>query len=235
MKFEGLPIHDTPRPRQWHHLQKRIEAGEGFHLDFKYHVDDAARIARSLSAFANCGGGSLLVGVKDNGRIIGIQTEEEYYVIESANQRHLRPRVPLRFVVWPANGKTVLEVKVPAVGRRPVYVWDTDRKWRAYLRMGDRNIRAPLPWVKGMVLKHRNDVRRFSLTPTIQALIRYFQTHPAPASLDALCRHIPAHRMEIMNALAAFVAFDLLEIGVENESYCYAPRDPAEMMTWRRG
>ena len=44
-----------------------IAQGEHDHQDFKFQINDARKIARSLSAFANNDGGHLLVGVKDNG------------------------------------------------------------------------------------------------------------------------------------------------------------------------
>lgn len=46
-------------------------------LDFKFEISDSKKIARSLVAFANTDGGRLLIGVKDNGVISGIRSEEE--------------------------------------------------------------------------------------------------------------------------------------------------------------
>ena len=51
------------------------------HQDFKYQITDARKIARSISAFANNSGGHLLVGVKDNGSIVGVSSDEEIYMI----------------------------------------------------------------------------------------------------------------------------------------------------------
>ena len=41
--------------------------------------------SEELVAFANTGGGRLLIGVKDNGKIAGIRSEEELYMIEAAS------------------------------------------------------------------------------------------------------------------------------------------------------
>ena len=48
------------------YVQQMIEEGEQTQ-DFKMRIDDAAKIARTLVAFANTDGGRLLIGVKDNG------------------------------------------------------------------------------------------------------------------------------------------------------------------------
>ena len=47
-------------------------------------IDDAAKIARTLVAFANTDGGRLLIGVKDNGAVTGANQEEEYHMIDLA-------------------------------------------------------------------------------------------------------------------------------------------------------
>ena len=54
------------------YIQQLITEGEHVHQDFKFAISDARKIAKSLSAFANTGGGRLLIGVKDNGKIAGI-------------------------------------------------------------------------------------------------------------------------------------------------------------------
>ena len=46
-----------------------------------------------LVAFANTDGGRLLIGVKDNGKIAGVRSEEEKYMIETAAQLYCIPEV----------------------------------------------------------------------------------------------------------------------------------------------
>jgi len=54
-----------------------IREGEHVSQDFKYFLSDTRKIARTLAAFANSKGGRLLVGVKDNGNIVGLKHQEE--------------------------------------------------------------------------------------------------------------------------------------------------------------
>ena len=75
------------------YIQKLIDEGEGLKLDFKFEVSDAAKIARSLVAFANTEGGKLLIGVKDNGNISGVRSEEEFYMLQNAAERFCKPEV----------------------------------------------------------------------------------------------------------------------------------------------
>lgn len=121
-------------------LLARIAAGEGLHLDFKQRIESARKIARTLSAFANTAGGSLLIGVKDNGRISGVDPEQEYYMIELAARRYLSPQPDFSYAVHRIEDKTLLEIIVPAQPeKRPFYVLEEDNSQRAYVRVADRS------------------------------------------------------------------------------------------------
>lgn len=119
-----------------------ISQGEGLTLDFKHSITDSRKIARSLVAFANTAGGTLLIGVKDNGNIAGVNTDEEYYMVEAASQLYCKPEVPFEVVKWEINGKTVLEVKVKPSKRKPHKAPDKTGIYKAYIRVNDENVVA---------------------------------------------------------------------------------------------
>ena len=75
------------------YLRKLIAEGENQHLDFKYCVSDSRKIARTLTAFANTDGGRLLIGVRDNGSIAGIKSDEEIYMVDTAAHLFCRPEI----------------------------------------------------------------------------------------------------------------------------------------------
>ncbi|MFW6257370.1 MAG: helix-turn-helix domain-containing protein, partial [Prolixibacteraceae bacterium] len=94
------------------YLQKLILEGEHQQQDFKYCINDSKKIAKSLVAFANTDGGRLLIGVKDNGRIAGVRTDEEYYMVESAAKIYSEPPIDFSTKEWRHEGKMVLEISV---------------------------------------------------------------------------------------------------------------------------
>ncbi len=120
-----------------------IREGEHQRQDFKYCISDSRKIARSLVAFANSEGGSLLIGVKDNGHIVGVQSDEEYYMVESAARIYSHPPVPFTTRQWPAEGKSVLEVIVVPSFEKPHFAKDENGKWTAWVRYHDENRLAP--------------------------------------------------------------------------------------------
>ncbi|MDI3526542.1 MAG: hypothetical protein PWR03_725 [Tenuifilum sp.] len=124
------------------YIANLISRGEGLTLDFKHSITDSRKIARSLVAFANTAGGTLLIGVKDNGNIAGVNSDEEYYMVEAASQLYCKPEVPFEVVRWDINEKTILEVKVKPSKRKPHKAPDKSGKYKAYIRINDQNIVA---------------------------------------------------------------------------------------------
>lgn len=124
------------------YVKELIKQGENQKLDFKFEISNAKKMAKTFSAFANTEGGRLLIGVKDNGKISGITSEEEAYMAESAAHVFCRPAVDFNLKKWDVDGKSILEVEIPNSRRRPHFAKDDKGDWVAYVRVGDQNIKA---------------------------------------------------------------------------------------------
>jgi len=124
------------------YLRKLIAGGENQQLDFKYCVSDSRKIARTLSAFSNSDGGKILIGVRDNGRIAGIKTDEEIYMVDTAAQLFCRPEITYTIKQHTAGGKTIVEIEVSKGIKRPYQVKDETGRWRSYFRHHDQNLIA---------------------------------------------------------------------------------------------
>jgi predicted HTH transcriptional regulator len=122
-----------------HPLKAMIAAGESQQLEFKFELNSGRHIAPTLSAFANTGGGTLLVGVKDNGVIAGIRMEEELYVLDAAATLYCRPNVAIETKRWDVDGKFVLEARIPEVKERFVQAETESGIWKIYLRVDASN------------------------------------------------------------------------------------------------
>ncbi len=121
-----------------------VSEGEHDRQDFKFQISDAVKIARSISAFSNHKGGRLLMGVRDNGTIAGVRSEEDVYVVEQAAQMYCRPAVNVEFTAYRATdeGHVVIKAEVPEAESRPVQARLADGRWRAFMRVKDENILA---------------------------------------------------------------------------------------------
>jgi predicted HTH transcriptional regulator len=124
------------------YLKRLIKQGENKHLDFKFCVSDSRKIARTLSAFSNSDGGRILIGVRDNGSIAGIKSDEEIYMVDTAAQLFCRPEITYTIKQHVTEGKTILEVDVIKGGKRPYQAKDENGKWLTYFRHNDQNLVA---------------------------------------------------------------------------------------------
>lgn len=124
------------------YIRKLISDGENQKLDFKFAINDSRKIARTLVAFSNSEGGRLLIGVRDNGSIAGIRSDEEIYMVDTAAHLFCRPAITYTTRQHSANGKTILEVEVIKGTERPYQAKDENGKWMVYFRHGDQNLAA---------------------------------------------------------------------------------------------
>jgi predicted HTH transcriptional regulator len=124
------------------YILELIAEGEHQQQDFKFEITSARKIAKTLVAFANTDGGRLLIGVKDNGKISGVKTDEEYYMIEAAASMYCKPEISFQSFNRIVEGKTVLEVKIKASEKKPHFAEDDTGKWLAYYRVKDNNYLA---------------------------------------------------------------------------------------------
>ena len=130
------PLTDTD------YIHALIAEGEHQQQDFKFEISDARKIAKTLSAFANTDGGRLLIGVKDNGKIAGVRSDEEKYMIEAAAQLYCRPEVDYSMQTFHVEGRSVLVVQIDESEHKPVFAKDENGKSLAYIRIKDENILA---------------------------------------------------------------------------------------------
>ncbi len=157
-----------------YYISRLISEGEHEHQDFKFAITDAAKIAHSISAFANNDGGRLLVGVKDNGHIAGVRSEEDIFVIEQAATMYCFPPQQIDITAFACEGgAVVLRAEIPKASHRPVYSREEDGKWRAFYRVRDENIAAHPVMLKVWERMNSEEEALFSLSDTESALLAY--------------------------------------------------------------
>lgn len=201
------------------HIRSLIAQGEHQQLDFKFEITDAKKIARTLSAFSNTLGGRLLVGVKDNGRITGIRSDEEYYMVESAAMMYCKPEVAFRSRVHSIEGKNVLEIYIPPVDQKPVYAKDENKRWMAYIRVADESLLASVVqlrlWTGEMNQgKENTEDHLLEFTRKEQILLSTLEQSPG-ASLSKLKQDTGFKRKDLINLMTKLVRFDVVEMKVK--------------------
>jgi predicted HTH transcriptional regulator len=177
-------------------LQLLVREGEHATLEFKKKVAHPEKIVREIVAFANTGGGNLLIGVSDDGNISGVRfPEEEAWTLNKAISQHCKPEI--RFVqekIALPGSKWVLRYYISESPQKPHFVLEPEpvpahvyprprtpqpplRK-RTYVRVADRSIQASREMRE--IMRRRRQPRDigFRWTEKEQALMQYLQQHP---------------------------------------------------------
>src|SRR5690606_22243498 len=132
----------TFQARQVRDLRRLVAKGESASLEFKRKATYPDKIVREMIAFANSAGGTLLVGVTDDGQIAGLNhPEEDAYVIQQS-LRKCYPRLPVTETFIPVgNARHVIQYHIDESKRKPHYFLN-DGKREAFVRVDDQSIKA---------------------------------------------------------------------------------------------
>lgn len=193
------------------YLQTLIAQGEHQQLDFKYAINDSRKIAITLCAFANSDGGTLLIGVKDNGSIAGAKLEEEIYMVQAAADIYCRPPVSFKTQGWKAGDKYVLEVTVEKTSRKPCMAQAEDGKWWAYLRSGDENFPVPSVLLQYWKDYDRPQPEQYLHTEKEQKLLSLLQDEEG-FTLNQLAKQTTIPRQGVSGLLSKWMRWELVEM-----------------------
>lgn len=195
------------------YLRRVVAEGEHERQDFKYLISDAAKIARSISAFANHSGGCLLIGVKDNGTIAGVRNEEDVYVVEQAAQLYCHPSQPVEFTAFTAeDGAMVIRAEIRPHTGRSVMARHADGSWHAYFRVADENILAPDLMVKAWERKNRAEDSVVCLTAAQRRLLSSLEaTGEEGASLAELMKEARMSESAASDTVTALYAMGVAD------------------------
>ena len=198
------------------HIQKLIEEGEHQLLDFKFEISDSRRIARSLAAFANTDGGRLLVGVKDNGAIAGVRSDEEIHMIEAAAEMYCQPKVSYSTEEWEINGKTVLEVIIPKDNDTKHKAPDNQGHYKVFVRVKDENIVADPILLKVWKRQKSKKVALISCTEPEMALLHYLSEHPSITLEEFMALTPIINKRRAENILIDFILIGTIRMNLTN-------------------
>jgi len=205
------------------YIQKLIEEGEHLKQDFKFEISDVRKIAKTLVAFANTSGGKLLVGVKDNGKIAGIRSEEEIYMVEAAAGLYCKPEVSFTARKWMINGKSILEVDILKGEKKPYLAKSSEGKWLAYIRVKDENYLVNAIQLRVWKNENRKKGVFLPITEKEKLLLKYLELNEN-ISLDGFCKLASLNRKKASDILVRLILIEEIEIVYSGENIFYQVR-----------
>lgn len=129
-------------------LKEIIAAGESSTVEFKRKLTTPDKIAKEICAFANTKGGYLIIGIDDDRKVVGIESEKaEIDIIEIACQFYIFPPVtPKSMEIINYNKKEIVVAEIEESNTKPHTIEDTNEKGKkrriAYIRLGEKSVIA---------------------------------------------------------------------------------------------
>ena len=203
------------------YLQSLISEGEHQQQDFKYRVSDALKLAKSVSAFANTDGGRLLIGVRDDGHMSGVRSEEEIYMMHQAAYRYCRPEASIKFDTYHADGRTIVIATVPPSDKRPICVIDENGKRRAYIRIADENIVASPVHLAIWRESQNEQGTMMTYTDTVRKLLDAMQDQRL--TLNQIVRRSAIPRHKVITLLARLIRFRVAQWEYTDQQFLFSP------------
>ncbi len=211
-------------------LKSFVKKGEGQHLEFKKKADYPDKIVKEMVAFANSGGGTLLLGVDDSGQLSGLRyPEEEQFVMEAALSGYARPAIPFQLISIPlGQGMFVLAYLVES-GKEKPYFWLSDKQnqiFRAFVRSADQSIQASKEMFQ--ILKQEKNLKAnqpFRLNDLEKKMLAHFGQNPT-MTLNQLVQMAEMPRRKASQMLVNWVRQGVIQIhpDAREDLYRLSPR-----------
>ena len=205
------------------YIQELIKEGEHQQQDFKFEISDICKIAKTLSAFANTDGGRLLIGVKDNGKIAGVRSEEEQYMIQAAAELYCVPPVAYEMTTYVVEGKQVLLANIERSEKRPVYAKGDDGKLLAYVRVADESVLATPVHLRYWQQNTSQTGELTVFTEKEQHLLGLL-SEQRWLSLNKCCKLSGLPRPTVIRLLARFIRYGMVEAVYRDQCFYFSQK-----------
>lgn len=96
--------------------------GESETVEFKSQVPTGLDLAIAISAFANSGGGRIIVGISDNAEIVGCEATKVQEKIVQSLDHHCNPVPAYNVAITPIREKSLVVIGVPEGTDKPYVV-----------------------------------------------------------------------------------------------------------------
>jgi predicted HTH transcriptional regulator len=166
-------------------LQMLVAQGEGLHIEFKRKLPEWEKLVREIVAFANTQGGSVLIGVDDDGSIFGtrdpIEVEEalKLYLQEYTHPvpAHSIETIPL------SHKRAVVAIHVPKSTHKPIRALERpghspENLGHALIRIADSSAKASKEMVELLKYEGREYDVKVELREKETMLLQYLDAHP---------------------------------------------------------
>ncbi len=203
-------------------LKELVALGESSSLEFKRKIKSTEKIAKEISAFANTKGGTIIVGVDDDGSIYGIDSEKSVIdQIETACSFNLEPPVNFKYEIVSVNhGKDVVMIYITESPVKPHRLITEEEEKpsqrKSYIRIGEKSMIASREMVR--LLRSQNadyPPLKLSIGFREKRLFSYLEKHER-ATVKDFARLVNISRRRAERLMIRLVRAGVLQINIDS-------------------
>lgn len=201
-------------------LRELISAGESSTVEFKRKFTSVDKFAREMIAFANTEGGYLIVGVDDDRRIVGVESEKEERNLIEVALHHIAPVLDITIDIVEIEYVDIVVVLVPRSSLRPHWFVPDDlpvngKNRKAFIRRGEESVEASREMVKVLRgMRPDSPPMTLSIGDREQRLFAYLERY-GRASVNDFARLVNISRRRASQILVKLVRAGVLHVNYE--------------------
>ena len=196
-------------------LKKLALVGEGVKIEFKKKANHPDRIVNEIVAFANTKGGTLLIGVDDDGKISGTShPEDDLVFIKQYLEDHIKPSPELLSGIIPVSSKKgVVWIKVLNQNKRlyASFLNPEDETGTVYVRLADESVKASPELRRILRNSARQGGRIIRFSEVESTLLKSLETD-GKSTLPELVQKTGIKKKIVSNCLVNLVLANVLQI-----------------------
>jgi predicted HTH transcriptional regulator len=200
-------------PEKLRELRKQVAQGEGDLLEFKRRATYPDKIICEMIAFANTKGGTLFIGISDDGQLSGVKfPDEEIFAIQGSLNKHCRPALPFKLTVLSlGQDRFIVRYIIRESNRKPHAFINPDGSKTVFVRHEDKTVQASRE-MKEIIKRHsyhRNT--KFQYSENEGLLMKYLDEHNF-ITLDGYRKLTGLNRYKASRSLVTLVLANILQV-----------------------
>ena len=201
-------------------LKEIIKLGKSQKLDFSHSLNDSKKIAQIMCSFANSGGGSLFIGIKETGKISGVNPSEEIENAQEIATNLCQPKIAIETKIWQEDFRLVLEIKIQPNSEKNILTKDENNEWRKFIRINQLTLKGTKILEKISVLEKKNVSKPEILSDYESEFLAFFQKD-TQISLSQLYAKSKLNKSEIDDLTAKFAHWKMIDMEISEYKIFY--------------
>ncbi|MCE2996494.1 MAG: helix-turn-helix domain-containing protein [Cyclobacteriaceae bacterium] len=203
-------------------LRKLAIQGEGIQLEFKRKATHPEKVVREMIAFANTHGGTVLIGVDDDGSLVGVKYPEDEMIEVQRALQNCKPTLIYNESLFALReNRFVIRLDIPESDRRPHFYAIDKETSETYVRVKDMSIKASAEMQEIIRRTRKKKDIQFTYGDHENQLMKYLEEHKT-ITLPQFRELTGLNRFKASRKLILLVLADVLKITASEKGDLYS-------------